>query len=93
MPLSFWRDLALILLVLYGIIAAIVPLLLLYFANRGLHWLRMRVGIYLPMATSYVRRGRDGTIGVCTRVTAPLIETQARLAGAGAIFGKLWYHR
>jgi hypothetical protein len=93
MPLSFWRNLALILLVLYGIIAAIVPLAALYFANRGLYWLRARARIYLPIANYYVRQGRDGTTRVCTKLTAPLIEAQARLAGVGATFSKLWHHQ
>jgi hypothetical protein len=90
MPLSFWRDLSLILLLLYGIVVVLVPLAAFYFANRGLHWFRVRVGIYLPLANRYVRQGRDITVKTCTRATEPLIEAQARLAGAGAIFGKLW---
>lgn len=89
MPLSFWRDLSLILLILYGIIAAILPLVALYFANRGMRWLRVRAGIYLPLAKSYVWRGRDVTVNACSRLTAPLIETQARLVGVETVVDRI----
>jgi hypothetical protein len=93
MPLLFWRDLALALLALEVIVALIAPLALFYFANRGLRWLRVRAGIYLPIANYYVRQGRDITAGTCRRLTAPLIEAQARLAWAGAIIRKPWHHQ
>jgi hypothetical protein len=93
MPLSFWRDLALILLALEVIVAMLAPLVLLYLANRGLHWFRVRAGIYLPIAGYYVRQGQDITARGCGLLTAPLVKTQARLAGAGAMFGKLWRHQ
>ena len=50
MDLAFWRDVALVVLVVEGMIFGLVPLVLLFLAIRGVRWVEQRARRYGPEA-------------------------------------------
>jgi hypothetical protein len=82
MTLPLWRDLALALLILEVVLPVLAIIAGLYFANRGLWWLRGKARIYLNLAGSYVKLAQQIITTACKWVASPVIAAQAGLAYA-----------
>ena len=61
MDLAYWRDIALVVLAIEGLIFGLLPLILFVFAIRGVRWLDRQVRTYSAQA-------RDGWRDVHKRV-------------------------
>ncbi len=80
MNLPFWRDVALVLLIIEAFIMGLAPLAILYFAIKGMNWLTAKARHYLPLARSYVERVEEATKGASESASAPLIESYVSIA-------------
>ena len=83
-PLAPWRDASLIFLSLQVFVLLLVPVAVLYFVNRGLHWLLVRV----RPAFAWVREKVDMVSVViataCAKIASPFIAARAAWAGVQA---------
>jgi hypothetical protein len=80
MNLPFWRDVALVLLIIEAFIMGLLPLVILYFAIKGMNWLTSKARYYLPLARSYVTRVEEATKRSSEMASAPLIESYVSIA-------------
>lgn len=68
--LAPWRDLALILLILYAVIVVAVPGVALYFALKGIRALKRLIRPPLAQAQMWARRIQNGTVKATDSVAA-----------------------
>jgi hypothetical protein len=80
MNLPFWRDVALVLLIIEAFIMGLLPLVILYFAIKGMNWLTSKARHYLPLARSYVTRVEEVTKRTSEIASLPLIKSYASIA-------------
>jgi hypothetical protein len=80
MNLPFWRDVALVLLIIEAFILGLLPIAILYFAIKGMNWLTSKARHYLPLARSYVKRIGGVTERTSEMASAPLIESYVSVA-------------
>jgi len=80
MNLPFWRDVALVLLIIVAFIIGLVPLGIFYFAIKGMNWLMPKARHYLPLARSYFKRAEEMTKRPSETSVAPLIESGVSIA-------------
>ena len=84
MALSIGRDIALIILLSEAFVLALLPLVALYFANRGTRWLHTRVRPPLLVAQTYTRRAAELAERFSRWLVTPMIvvySEEARLRG------------
>ncbi len=89
--LTFWRDIALIVLFLEAIILALPLLILSIYAVRGLREVKARLAPPLREARQEVQRGEKATDRFSSALMRPVIEAAglgAGLAKALAIFSE-----
>jgi hypothetical protein len=87
-PLAFWRDLALVWLILWAILFAAVPGVMLYFAQRYLRRFRRWLRMPLLNAQVWALRIQQGTQHAFARVAnAPIAlyaaSTRVRVTARG----------
>ncbi len=87
-----WRDVALILLVIEVFIVALVPLVLSYFAIRGLRVARARFIQHIPIGQRYVKRTEQVTRRVSNILVAPPIRVISTVQGVRTAFRTAFRH-
>ena len=80
MTISFWRDVSVVLLVVEAFIFALVPLVVLYFTNKGFRRLRSLLQPLFPQILHRVRQVERVTVGMSGRVVTPIIVVYAWIA-------------
>jgi hypothetical protein len=78
--LAYWRDLAIVLLVLEALILSLIPAALIYLLIRGMLWTLKRIRAYAPPVQGYFRRASDVSEQVSRRIAAPFISANATAA-------------
>jgi len=79
--IPLWRDISVVLLALEAFVLALVPLVVLYLANRGLRRLRSAVRPAFPWIRVRVRQVESVTTHLGELVVAPIIAVYASAAG------------
>lgn len=89
-PLAPWRDASIILLALPAFILSLVPVAILYFSNRGMHWVltHARTGLRTVSEKADLA-GRYVTIA-CDKIAWPFIAAYSTIAGVQAGGRALW---
>jgi hypothetical protein len=72
--LAFWTDVSIIWLSFLSFILGIVPLVLLYFAIRGMMIVNRRLPRYFKLGQYYSGMVRDLTYRYSAKVTGPLVS-------------------
>lgn len=72
--LSFWADVSTIWLMLLAFIMGIVPLVIIYFAVRGMMIVNKTVPRYLKLGQYYSGIVRDQTHKLADKVTDPVVR-------------------
>lgn len=78
MDVAFWRDLSIIWLSLFCLIALVIPLAALYFVVRGLDWLHRKSYTLTKQAQGYSTRLRIQSERVSSQVSEPVIQVNVR---------------
>lgn len=76
MTLAQARDIAIVILAIQGIVAALVPLVALYYAIMGLRALRVKLLIYLPRGRAIFGLAARRAKGMGQVLTEPLIRVE-----------------
>ena len=76
MDLAFWRDISIVFLAIQTFILSIIPLVLLYFAVRGLNFVHMRLPRYLFRAQDISKLVRTRTESMSERIADPLVRAE-----------------
>ncbi|NJN82452.1 MAG: hypothetical protein HC802_09380 [Caldilineaceae bacterium] len=87
--LSFWADISVIWLSLLFFIFAMIPLVIFYFAVRGMNIVNNRAQGFFRRAQSVSRTTRDRTIAVSDRIADPIVRTQGQVTKAETVVQKL----
>lgn len=77
MDLAFWRDVSIVFLAIQTFILLIIPLVLLYFAVRGLNFVHIRLPRYLFRAQDISKMVRSRTETVSERIADPLVRAES----------------
>lgn len=80
MTLANWRDLAVILLVIQAFVIVLIPGVVLFFAIRGMSWVRRKLRAGAPVVQDTFRRAASISERISHRVASPVIATSAALA-------------
>jgi hypothetical protein len=80
MNISLWRDISVVLLALEAFILALIPLAVVYFANKGLWRLRASVRPLFRQVREYVQQVEMTTTRVAEMVVAPIMSFYALVA-------------
>jgi len=96
--LSVLADISAVLVVLEFMLLAAVPLAVLYFANRGMHWLNRNLRPRLRQVLAVSNRVRDAAERGSRSVARPFVAASVLSAQAQGLFrglgkvlsGKLW---
>jgi len=80
-----WRDVSLIWLIFWTLIAVTPLAVLLFFAVMGMHGLRRRFKRWLPVVQDRARRVASGVEGAGQKAAAPVIAVRTRAAEASTI--------
>ena len=83
-PLAPWRDASLIFLSLQAFILLLVPVVILYFMNRGAHWLLVRVRPAFALVREKVDDASAIVAAVCAKIASPFIAGRALISGVQA---------
>jgi hypothetical protein len=78
MDIAFWRNLAIVWLSLFCLIGLAVPLVVLYFAVRGLQRVPGKVRPLLHKAQGYSQAMHQQSETLSTRVSEPLVRLHHR---------------
>jgi hypothetical protein len=90
MDLAAWRDLSLIWLSLLAFIIGLVPLVILYFAVRGMMAVNRTLPRYLKLGQYYSGIARDQTRKYSTQLAEPLTKAHGEAARVQTILYNLW---
>ena len=82
--LAPWRDASLTLLTLQALILLLVPAVILYFCNRGIHWLLVRIRPTFSVIRVRVDLANEIVDRVCAKIASPFIASRALVAGVRA---------
>jgi len=85
MGLAVWRDISLLWLILWSLIAVLPVAVLLFFAIRGMHRLRQLAKTYLPLAQEKASLVALKTEEISHRAVAPIIGVRAKTAQVDGI--------
>ncbi len=80
MTLDTWRDLAVILLVMQAFVLVLIPGVVLFFAIRGMSWVRRKLRAGAPVVQGYFRKAAAISEQVSHRAAAPIIAISATMA-------------
>ncbi|MGQ9566930.1 MAG: hypothetical protein ACUVWW_02635 [Anaerolineae bacterium] len=72
--LSFWADLATVLLVLEGMVLLAVPGAVCYFAGRGARWLLRNGRPFFREVLGWAERAQEATEAASAAVSGPVIR-------------------
>jgi len=92
-PLLFWRDLALVLLVLEAFVIDLGAAVVLYFVLTRLRRAQVWIGPRLRLAARYARRSRVVFRRAMTATAAPFVGLQATAAGLRRVLAALGERR
>jgi hypothetical protein len=79
LSLEFWRDVAVVWLSLLCFIAMIIPLVIAFFAVKGMHAAVSCVPHWLGIVQGYSRRGRNLVERTARQAAQPVIRGQREL--------------
>lgn len=85
MDLAFWRDIAIVFLVLQTSILLLILVIPFYFAVRGLNVAHVRLPGLLGRAKGISRQVRERTAEAGDKVTSPLLWVQRNVAKSETI--------
>jgi len=77
MTIPFWRNISIVLLAVEAFVLVLIPLVTLYFANRGLHRLRSFLRPIFPRTRDRVQQVERVTAQVGELIVAPIIAVYA----------------
>ncbi|MGC8839104.1 MAG: hypothetical protein ACP5UM_11880 [Anaerolineae bacterium] len=84
--ISFWADLATVLLVLEGMVLLAVPGVVFYFAGRGTRWLLQNGRPFFRRAHGWAERAREVTEASSSAVLGPVIQARSLPAWARGVW-------
>jgi len=90
MSLAFWRDISVIWFSLFCFIALVIPIVILYFAVRGMNILQAKVLPLLHKAQEISGLMRTQTDRMSQRVVEPVIQINSRYTKTKTRLQKLW---
>lgn len=80
MTIPFWRNVSVVLLAVEAFVLALVPLVALYFANKGLWRLRSSLRHIFPRTRERVQQVERVTVRIGELIVAPIIAIYALAA-------------
>lgn len=80
MTIPFWRNVSIVLLAAEAFVLVLLPLVALYFANRGLRRLRSFLQPIFPQARARVQQVERATTLASELIVAPIIAAYALAA-------------
>ena len=80
MTIPFWRDVSVVLLAVEAFVLILIPLVALYFANKGLRRLRSFLRPIFPRTRARVQQVERVTAQAGELIVAPIIATYALAA-------------
>jgi len=80
MGLAVWRDISLLWLIFWSLIAILPVAVLLFFAIRGMHRLRQLAITYLALAQEKAALLAATTEEISLKIAAPIIRARAKTA-------------
>ena len=91
--LVFWRDVSVIWLSLFCFVGLLPPLVLGYFAVRGMRWVLRKSDWLFDKAQGYTRQGRTIVDEASQRAVAPVIAAQKQGTKVETVLRRLWPSR
>lgn len=89
MDLAFWRDVSIVFLSIQTFILLLIPLVIFYFAVRGLNFLHVRLPRFLFRAQDISTMVRTRTESLSERVADPLVRAERERTRAAATLASL----
>ena len=77
MTIPFWRNVSIVLLAVEAFVLALIPLVALYFANKGLRQFRSFLPPIFPRMRARVQQVERVTVRVGELIVAPIIAIYA----------------
>jgi hypothetical protein len=90
MSIPFWRDISVIWLSLFCFVALVIPIVILYFAVRGMNILQAKVQPLFQKAQSISRAVRIRADSISEKIAEPVIQTHSRYTKTRTWLQKLW---
>jgi hypothetical protein len=87
--LETWRDISIVYLSLNCFVILIIPMVIFYFAVRGMTIVNGKVPGYLGKAQAFTRQAREQTQAFSDRVAGPVIDAQTELTRTETIIREL----
>jgi hypothetical protein len=91
--LAFWRDVSIVWLSLFCLIGLAIPLVVFYFAVRGLNFVHRHVAALLQRGQGYSRIMRQQSEKLSHQVAAPVIRTHSQATRWRTVARRLWLGR
>jgi predicted transcriptional regulator len=90
MSIELWRNVSLVWLSLLCFVALLIPLVILYFAVRGLRIAHQKVGGGLRRLRAYSQTMNQGSGVISQRVAEPVIRAQRQVTRWQTAIAQLW---
>jgi hypothetical protein len=90
MSIAFWRDISVVWLSLFCFVALVIPIVILYFAVRGMNFVQVKVHMLFQKAQGISRMVRVRTESISEKVAAPVIQAHGRFAKTRTWLQSIW---
>ncbi|MCX6044236.1 MAG: hypothetical protein NT075_03935 [Chloroflexi bacterium] len=90
MSIALWRDISVVWLSLFCFVALVIPIVILYFAVRGMNFVQVKVHQLFQKAQGISRMVRVQTEGISEKVADPVIQVHGRFAQTRTWLQSLW---
>lgn len=91
MGVEFWRDLAVVWLSLLCLVMLILPVVVLYFAVRGMGAVNAAAPRFLHKAQSYTQMAKVQTNQMSEKVAQPIVRAQSRASKMSTTIRSLFH--
>ena len=88
--MALWRDISVVFIIFETFILLLVPLGVLYFALRGMQWVRRKLAALLQSARQSVATVPGRAEQISRRISDPVVNTRRRLTKFQAATSALW---
>jgi hypothetical protein len=90
MGLEFWRDLAVVWLSVLCLTTLIIPIVVLYFAVRGMGYVNDATPHLLHKAQGYTQMAKTQANQMSEKVAQPIVQAQTKASRAGVTIRSLF---
>ncbi len=90
MSVAFWRDISVIWLSLFCFVALVIPIVILYFAVRGMNFVQVKTHMLFQKAQGISRLVSVQTESISEKVAEPVIQAHSRFAKTRIWLQSLW---